>query len=47
MTIKEKASACLDLLEEYDTKTVINLLNEYLTDEALAQVYDKLMEESK
>lgn len=45
MTTKEKASACLEELEEYDTKTVINLLNEYLTDEALAEVYDKLMED--
>lgn len=45
MTTKEKASACLEELEELDTKTVINLLNEYLTDEALAQVYDKLMED--
>lgn len=42
---KEKASACLKELEEYDTKTVINLLNEYLSDEALAEVYDKLMED--
>lgn len=46
MTTKEKASAYLEELEEYDTKTVINLLNEYLTDEALAEVYDKLMEDN-
>lgn len=45
MTTKEKASACLAKLEEYDTTTVINVLNPYLSDEILADIYNQLMED--
>lgn len=45
MTTKEKASACLAKLQEYDSAVVVNILNPYLSDETLAYIYDQLMED--
>jgi len=45
MTDKQKASAVLNYLEEVDSETVINILGEYITDEQLAALHDKLTEE--
>jgi hypothetical protein len=44
MTNKEKASQVLRYMEdEMDVKTVINVLNPYLKDEQLADIYDSLV----
>lgn len=43
MTDGKKATAVLNYLEEQDSKTVINILNPMLDDEALALVYDGLV----
>ena len=44
MTDKQKASQVLKYMEdEMDVKTVINLLNPYLKDEQLAEIYDCLV----
>lgn len=44
MTEKEKASQVMHYMEdELDVKTVLNMLNEYLTDEQLATLYDQLV----
>lgn len=45
MTDKQKASAVLNYLEGVDSRTVINILSPYATDEQLAALYDKLTEE--
>lgn len=44
MTNGEKATKCLDLLEEMDVKTVVNLLHKYASDEELAMLYDEITE---
>ena len=38
----EKATAVLDYLEEFDGKTIINILNPLLDDDSLALLYDQL-----
>lgn len=43
MTDGEKATAVLNYLEEQDSKTVINILNPILDDDALSLVYDGLV----
>lgn len=44
MTDKQKASQVLRYMEgEMDVKTVLNVLNPYLKDEQLAEVYDSLV----
>ena len=45
MTDGKKATAVLDYLEGLDGKTVINILNPMLDDEALALIYDGLVED--
>lgn len=45
MTDKQKASAVLNHMEGLDSKTVINILSPYATDEQLAALYDELKEE--
>lgn len=45
MTTQKKASEALSKLEELESTTVVNIVNEYLTDEELADIYDKLEEE--
>ena len=41
MTDKQKASKVLNFLGELDTELVINLLHPYISDEQLADLYDK------
>lgn len=44
MTDKQKAAQVLRYMEdEMDVKTVLNVLNPFLTDEQLAGVYDSLV----
>lgn len=44
MTDKQKASQVMRYMEdEMDVKTVLNLLNEFITDEELAGLYDQLV----
>ena len=43
MTNGEKATAVLNYLEKQDSKTVINILNPMLDDDALSLVYDDLV----
>lgn len=44
MTDKQKASQVLKYMEdEMDVKTVINVLNPYLKDDQLADIYDSLV----
>lgn len=46
MTDNQKASKVLNFMEEeWDGKTIINVLNLYLKDEDLADLYDQLKEE--
>lgn len=45
MTDGQKATATLNYLEGLDSKTVINILNPLLDDEALAMIYDRLVED--
>lgn len=42
MTDNQKARLVLDYLEVLDGEVVANLLNPYLTDEQLADLYDNL-----
>ena len=41
----EKATALLNYLEELDSKTIINILNPLLDDDALALLYDQLVKD--
>lgn len=45
MTNGKKATKVLDYLEGLDSKTIINILNPHLDDNALALVFDKLVED--
>lgn len=45
MTNKEKAAEVLNYLEETDSTTVINILNSLISDDALAGLYDKLVDD--
>ena len=47
MTDSQKAEALLVYLEDFDSVTVINLLHPYLTNEQLADLYDKLKREGE
>ena len=42
MTDNQKARLVLDYLEGLDAEVAVNLLNPYLTDEQLADLYDNL-----
>ena len=45
MTIKEKASAALEIMEEWDSDTIVDVLTSYIKDEDLAEIYDKMVSE--
>lgn len=42
MNDKEKAALVLNILEDYDSKVVLDTLNPYLKDSDLAELYDEL-----
>ncbi len=45
MNEKQKASAVIDYMSEWDSDTVINILQAYISDESLADLYDTLVRE--
>lgn len=45
MNEKQKASAVIDYMSERDSDTVINILQAYISDESLANLYDTLVRE--
>lgn len=42
MTKAEKASEVLEYLEELDTRTVLKVLESFISDDDLADIYDDL-----
>ena len=45
MTNKEKATAALSYLDGLDTTSAINVLNEFISDDELAGLYDRLVDD--
>lgn len=45
MNEKQKASAVIDYMSEWDSDAVINILQAYISDESLANLYDTLVRE--
>jgi hypothetical protein len=45
MTKKEKAASFLEWLEDLDSATIINVLSPYASDDDLAYLWDKNVEE--
>ena len=45
MTNKEKAAEVLDIMLDWDSESVINILSSYISDKSLANLYDTLVKE--